>query len=315
MGTRRIVYVVTLTCAFLFSALYPFWLSWYLFVLVLLLIPFDLIFSIPGMITKRITIIAPFILEKGTDSTLTLTTYQEKGYPAGRIKAYLTISGDDYETRRLIICDPEPGSKFEIKIDTSSSGVIVYDITKIKLTSLIGLFAITISANSHAKVLIMPSPIKPPHIVSLPRGVILRPKAGGGFSEDHELRQYRMGDPVRIIHWKLTAKHDSLIVREPLAPPPHSRLIYIAKWSKAMERELILGRFRWMSEYLLKWELPYCVQFGDNGPVAEISNTADFIKYLYSILDDTAQKMPVPLSLPVRFSWVFRVNAKEENSI
>ena len=312
MWTYRVTYVIALAGSLAFHALYPFWFSWYLFILVLLLVPFDLFFSMPGMFTKRVSPNSPNILEQGADGTLVITTYQEKPYPSGRIKASLLVTGDDFAVRRRIICSPENGSKYEIDIDTSHSGVTVFGIKRIHTTSLIGLFSISSAVNRSVTTLILPAPVKPPHIVSLPRGVILRPKPGGGFSEDNELRPYRKGDPIKIIHWKLSAKHDSLIIREPLMPPSHSRLVHVMKWSGARERDLILGRLRWISDYLLKWDLPYCVKLGDDGLVAEITCAGDFMEYLCGMLDNAAHSLPVPVSLPVRFSWVFRVDAKEE---
>ena len=314
MGTRRLTYMLTLACSLVFFALYPFWFSWYLLVLMLLVIPFDLLFSIPGMVTKRITLNAPTVLEKGSGGTLEIITYQEKAYPTGRIIAVLASHGDDFAAKQRIVCDPLGGASYRLEINTSHCGVITFEIKHIRLTSLVGLFSYSVAVECSARVLVMPSPQKPPHIVSLPRGVILRPNPGGGFSEDHELRQYRKGDPIRIIHWKLSAKHDTLIIREPLTPPPHSRLVHVLKWSNARERELILGRLRWISDYLLRWDLSYCVKFGDEGSIAEISNGGDLIKYLFSVLDKTAPQMPIPDLLPVRFSWVFRVTGVEEST-
>ena len=310
--TRRIVYMFALACSIAFNALYPYWIAWYLVVVVLMLAPFDLLISMPGMLTKRVSIHTPGILDQGADAALVITTYQKRMFPAGRIKVKLASIGEDFTTRRRIMCDPEDGSKYEVLIITSHSGLTVFEVKRIHNTSLIGLFSISISINHRAVVMVLPAPKKPPHIVSLPRGVILRPKPGGGFSEDHDLRPYRKGDPIRAIHWKLSAKYDSLIVREPLVPPNHSRLVHIMKWSGPQERDTILGRLRWISDYLLKWELPFFVRLGDNGPIAEITCKEDFLGYLYRMLDkDAPRSMPPVIDLPTRFTWVFRVDAKE----
>jgi len=311
MGTHRITYVIVLTGSIAFYALYPFWFSWYLLILVLLLIPFDLFVSLPGMCTKRVAITAPKITEQGKNELLVITTYQKKAFPAGYIRMRPRVDYDGSVTRRKIKCDPERGSQYEIAIDTSHSGIVVFEIKRIHTTSLLGLFSLVITVNLKATLLVMPLPIKPTNVVSLPRGVILRPKPGGGFSEDNELRPYRKGDPIRIIHWKLSAKHDSLIIREPLIPQQHSRLVHVMKWTKAEERDLILGRFRWISDYLLKWDLPYYVRYGNDGPIAEITNAGEFLEYLYRIFDKSAKIAPVQVALPVRFSWIFRVDARE----
>ena len=311
MFIRRIVYVITLACSVAFYALYPYWISQYIMVLILLLIPFDLLVSMPGMLIKRISLTAPKVLDMGESGTLVLTTYQKKPLPSGRIKTRLNMTAEDFSEKRKIICDPESDSRYEIAIDTSHSGVTFFEIKRLHTTSIIGLFSLVIAAGSRVTVLILPAPVKPKNIVTLPRGLILRPKPGGGFSEDSDLRPYRRGDPVRIIHWKLSAKYDSLVIREPMIPPDHSRLVHIVNWSGARERDIILGRLRWISDYLLKWELSYYIKLGDNGSVAEITCEKEFMDYLCSIMGNEELSGTVPLSIPIRFSWVFHIDAKE----
>ena len=314
MKTHRLIYAIALIGSFAFAALYPFWISWYIFILILLLIPFDFLFSILGMRSKGISFSLPNLLEQGAKGKFVITTIQTKKnlYPAGRIKANLSVTGENFASIHRIKCDAARGSKREIEIDTSHSGVIVYYIRRIYTTSMIGLFAMSSTVDRRATVFILPAPVKPPHLISLPRGFTLYPKSGGDFSEDNDIRPYRKGDPIKLIHWKLSAKHDLLVIREPLIPPSHSRLVHVMKWSGARERDLILGRLRWISDYLLKWDLPYCVKLGDDGIVSEITNAVEFMKYLYHMLDSTARSVPSAVSIPARFSWVFRVDAKEE---
>jgi len=310
MGTRRIIYAVALAGSAFFSVLYSYWFSWYLLVLILLLVPFDLIISLPGMLSRQITISAPRVLDKGANASVVVSTLHTTGFPTRCIKAWIRVSGDDFSIRRRFILRAERGSKYEIAIDTSRSGVTVFEARRIWTVSLIGLFSLPVAVNCRASVLVMPLPEKPPNTVALPRGVILRPKPGGGFSEDYDLRLYRKGDPIRSVHWKVSAKFDSLIIREPLVPPAHSRLIHAVRWSKAKERDLVLGRLRWVSNYLLKWELPFYVRLGDDGPVAEIDNSAQLADYLYRVLDGAADTIIPPASLPVRFVWVLRIDGK-----
>jgi len=311
MGIRRIFYVFALTCSISFYALYPFWFSWYLMVLIIIIAPFDLLISIPGMYTKRLSFHAPNILEQGESGKFKAVIDQKRNFPTGRVKASLLISHEDYRVRRKIKCGPENDSRYELKIDTEHSGVAVFRIKRINISSLLGLFSVPVTVNCRVTTLIMPKPVKPPRVVLLPRGLVLRPKQGGGFSEDSELRAYRAGDPIRIIHWKLSAKHDSLIIREPMAIPPNSRLVQITKWDGAYERDVVLGRLRWISDYLLKWELPYYVRCEGDGPIAEISCAEELTRYLYNLLDNSTHLIEKPAGAPIRFSWVFRIDAKE----
>jgi len=263
------------------------------------------------MLSARISLTAPKVLEYGSDGMLVATTIRNKAFPAGRIKVFLRVSDDESTSRRRLLCESAADSRYIVAINTTQSGVTTFQISRIKATSLFGLFSIPISVNSRVTVLILPAAIKPRNIISLPRGVILRPKPGGGFAEDHELRPYRQGDAIRSIHWKISAKHDSLIIREPLIPPAHSRLVQISGWRKARERDLVLGRLRWISDYLLKWELPYYIRVMEDGQVAEITSNSDLHEYLYYTLGGFERTLPVPASMPVRFMWMFKVDGKE----
>jgi len=311
MGTRRATYASALVGSALFYVLYSNWFSWYLLVLLLLLIPFDLLSSLPGMLTRRLALSAPKVLEQGAEGMLGIATLQEKPFPARVIKAWLRMHDEDVAALRHITCSAEGGSRYVVRIDTARSGVTVFEIKRIWTVSMIGLFSLPTAANCRAAVLILPAPVKPTNIVALPRGVILRPKPGGGFSEDYDIRHYRSGDPVRSIHWKISAKFDSLVIREPLIPPSHSRLIHITKWDDPTERDMIIGRLRWISDYLLRWELPYFIRFGSDGAIAEITGHEALIDYLYRVLAGMERTLPVPAHVPARFTWVFRVDAKE----
>ena len=311
MGTRRITYASALIGSALFYVLYSHWFSWYLLVLLMLLMPFDLALSLPGMLTRKIALAAPNVLEQGADAVLTVTTIAEKPFPARYVKAWLMVLCDDFAKMCRLICGAERGSRYEVAIDSSRSGLTVFTVKRIWTISLIGLFSMPATAGCRAAVLVLPAPVKPKNIIALSRGVILRPKPGGGFSEDYDLRRYRPGDPVKSIHWKVSAKFDAIIIREPLVPPLHSRLVHVAKWEDAGQRDLILGRLRWVSDYLLKWEMPYYVRIGEEGPVAEVTNAADLIDYIYRRLDSTSQAVPAPPSLPARFAWVFRIDVRD----
>jgi len=257
----------------------------------------------------------PKVLEQGADGNVVVTTLQERKFPARYVKAWLRISGDGFLSWRRLLCEAISGSRYEIAANTSRTGVTCYAIKRVWTVSLIGLFSIPVNVHCKASMIVLPAPIKPPNTITLPRGIILRPKPGGGFSEDYDMRPYRHGDQIRSIHWKISAKLDSLIIREPLVPPAHSRLIQTVQWDGARERDLILGRLRWVSDYLLKWELPYFMKLGKDGPVAEITKAGDLVDYLYHVLDNEAHKIPKPVSLPSRFEWVMKVDAKGDGDL
>jgi len=291
--------------------MYPPWLSWYLLILVLLILPLDLIASLPGMLTKSAVLSCPQFLEKGSDAILTVTSVSSKIFPAGGINVKLRVVGDDFSVNYRILTTSEAGNKSEIIIDTSYTGLTVFTIKRASTISLVGLFSIPISVTGSASVLILPPPLTPAGKVHLPRSPALQAKPGGGFAEDHDIRSYRHGDPVRSIHWKLSAKLNSLIIREPLIPPPHTRLIHLFRWNNASERDIAFGRLRWVSKYLLDRDMAYYIKFADIEYIAEITSEAELIFFLCKALDSSPAIDRASLELPTRFSWIYNIDGKE----
>jgi len=311
MKIRRIIYVLTLILVFFFYILYPPWLSWYLFVMMLLLPVFDLLISLPGMLSKTILMSAPPTLEEGAEGSLMVTVVHLKSFPIRCVGLKLHITHDDFDMKTSIYCSAGPDDRTEMPIDTSKTGLTTLKLSKLTAISLLGLFSIKINNNSRAKVLVLPPPVKPLNSVALPRGLALQPKPGGGFSEEHDMREYRPGDSVKSVHWKISAKLDELIVREPLVPPNHSRLLHIVAWETQPQRDLILGRLRYTCKYLLDHDMPFYVKYADKDGIAEVRSEEDLSEFLLNILDEESKSIIYAYNLPKRYGWVYRVDAEE----
>ena len=308
MLTRRLYYAAALAVSLLFYILYPHWFAWYLFVLLMLILPFDVLISLPGILTQYMALTAPYTLEQGEEGTLVVTALRGKAFPSGSLNALLRIKSDDTAVSRRINGIGAHRDRYDLAIDTSHCGVISYELRRFWVISILGLFSMPFKPDIRVAVLVAPLPVKPPRDVSLPQLAGLVPKPGGGAAEDHELRQYRPGDPVKTIHWKLSAKHDDLIIREAMVPPPQSRLVRAAQWGSPDERDLVLGRARWVSGYLLENDLPHFVKLGDHSPVMEITGPDDFIKCLYYVLNRDEKRVPAASYPPGYFSWVYFVD-------
>jgi hypothetical protein len=278
-------------------------------VLLLLLIPFDLIISLPGMLTKRMNYSVPSYLEKNSAGLLTLTTIHTKSFPVRCIRVKLRVTGDDFITKCHVLCTAEANGRNEVMIDTTRTGLTVFEVERVMVVSLLGLISLNKKTKRRLTVLVLPPPKRPVNAVTLPKGLILRPKPGGGYSEEHDMRKYRQGDPVRNIHWKLSAKFSSLIIREPLVPPNHSGLVHIMKWNNAGERDLILSHLRWVADYLFEQEMPFYVKLGKKTNTTEIKRENDLIEFLRDVLDDTEKKKLSFCAMPARFAWIYRVDA------
>lgn len=306
MALPRIVYTVALVFAIVFYILSPIWLAWFLLVLIVLFLPFDLLVSLPGMLTRRISFRAPQALEQGTKAEIVFETVASRRFPSGYIRLKLRQSSEEGSESRRVLCFGRVGSRRELEIDSTECGLVILTVQRQSVLSIMGLFSLSQKAGVRRSILVLPRAAIPPNVQMLPQSSSLRPKPGGGYSEEHDIRPYRQGDAKNSIHWKLTAKHDSLIVREALESPPHSRLVKCAAWSGPRERELVLSRLRWVSEYLLEHELAHFVSIA--GEFAEVTADGDLVSFLRSALDGETQKKSLPLP---HFTWIFSVDARE----
>ena len=275
----------------------------------LLIFPFDVAISLPGIFTRALSIKAPHTLEQGEKDYLIITARSSKRFPSGLLKIHLYVKTNEKTYKRRLKCGGAPGNKAGVEIDATHSGVTSFRIRRFWATSILGLISIPIPVRRSASTLVMPAPIKPPGTVALPQSIVLRPKPGGGFSEEHDLRPYREGDQIKTVHWKLSAKHDSLIVREALAPPAQSRLLHANRWNGADERDLILGRLRWVSNFLLERDLSHYIKFGENHGIEEVSSPGDFIDCLFHALGEASSDSRAHTTAGGRFSWVYKVTA------
>ena len=310
MRIHQIIYALALVVLFMFFVLYPPWISTFLFVLILVLIPIDLIASLPGMLTKGLSLSVPPVINKGEYGSLSLITTHKRSYPVRCIIAKMHVDGDDFSDKYKLRCSPDKDERREVQIDTLQSGVVTFTLKRIWTVSLLGLFALPASVGTNKSTVILPPPVKPTNTAGLSHGIHLRSKPGGGFSDEHDIREYRHGDSVRSIHWKISAKYDTVFVREPLVPQSHCRLVYVKKWKSIAERDLILGRLRWVSTYLLKRNMLFYLRIDEYDEIVEVSHEKDLIGFLCFVLGEKNAEVNWFNRVPARFSWVFRIDSK-----
>lgn len=98
-----------------------------------------------------------------------------------------------------------------------------------------------------------------------------KPKPGGGFAENHEMRQYRPGDSMNQVHWKLTAKTGKLMVREAMEPVRHRLLLTMEVQGSGLELDIKTGKLLWLGQYLLDRGLPFDIRALTGDGVADYS--------------------------------------------
>ena len=251
MAGRRTVYLIALMGGVVFYWAYREWLSYFLLMAMLLLPWFSLILSLPAMLSCRAVAEGPEAVQLGTETELVWRGHCRLPLPA--------LKG------KLLVQHSVTGAKEKIGsgdwIAAEHCGMLQVRIHKPRCCDYLGVFALPIRDRAGISVLVRPVPVAPAQLPDLSRcrSSAWRPKPGGGFSENHELRLYRPGDNLHQVHWKLTAKTGKLIVREAMEPVRSRVLLTLELRGTGDEVDRKLGMTLWMSNYLLQNGLPHSI--------------------------------------------------------
>ena len=220
--------------------------------LVLVLPWFSLLLSLPAMWSCKVRIACPGAVMRKQQVTVAYTGETVLPVPAirGKLMAVETYTG---KKRTL-----ESGGV----LPTEHCGALEILPKRLWVYDYLGLFRIPMRNKSGCKILIRPEkvPVENPPDLNRYLANSWRPKPGGGYAENHELRLYRPGDNLKQIHWKLSAKTGKLVLREPMEALRGAAMLTMVLRGSAEELDNKLGQLYWMSEYLLRKEIPHSIQ-------------------------------------------------------
>ena len=288
------MYLALLAGAYVFKLAYIGWFGPYLMGALCLLPPLLLLLSLPSMLSLRAEISAPDRVSQGSDSELCVLFKTRALLPLSRVNIRLQLENryDGEVNKTKYSYAGVLSSTGRIPLPTGLCGMICISVTRLECRDLLGLFVIRRRCTAKAVCTVLPDPAAPdkcPDIdACLDSAVQLKPKYGGGYAEEHELREYRPGDTVNAIHWKLSAKADQVIVREALEQVNNQVFLVL---SRPGENDRGLACLYWLSLQLCQREIPHVIVSGKMYPVGnEDESTAAL-----------CQLLSAPLSPPCRF--------------
>lgn len=249
---RRICYLAVLASCWGFYIAYGEWLSWLLLLAVLGLPWLSLLLSLPAMIRFRVEADGPQVLPMGTGGEVWLLGSSE--FPLPPFKGKLRL-------RRCISGESQP-YKAARGLPTEHCGGIAVTVEKARVCDYLGLFSFPVKPKERTTVIVRPVPVPLPEPPDLKRYIARswRPKSGGGFAENHELRLYRPGDSLNQVHWKLSAKTGKLTLREPMVPQRGLVLLTMTLRGTGGELDRKFGRLLWLGSYLLEQSIPFQIR-------------------------------------------------------
>lgn len=118
---------------------------------------------------------------------------------------------------------------------------------------------------------------------------MIQNRKGNDLSEIFDIREYVPGDDIRSIHWKLSSKTDTLILKE-ASDPSHYNVVILPDFGRkqlgetvsAREVNAAVGIGVAVGQQFIMKGVPFCIAFpGPNGlHLTEIRNKSDYQKML-----------------------------------
>lgn len=221
MVRRWICYLLALLGTLAFRVAYTGWLAEWVFRLALWLPLLGVVAALPGVLTCRLRLTPDRLqTERGGKTGWTLTGENPLGLPQVRVKVVVStrnvFTAQEKKEKKTWFC-PGGGGKLWFSAPSEHCGLLTGRVLQAWALDSLGLFWLPLRRGGEARQWILPLS-QPQELPPLPQEEApgLRPLPGGGPGEDYDPRDYRPGDPLSSIHWKLSAKRDELITRETL---------------------------------------------------------------------------------------------------
>lgn len=252
MFWRRLGYLLALAGCLVFYWAYREWLSGLLLAFTLALPWFSLLVSLPSMLTAALELRCPDGVQTGEECPV--QWHVRCVHPVAEVRGW--VQRRNLQTGKLTRM--RRGQALE---ELHCGGWELMP-RRVWVQDYFGLFSLPVWKKQGKTVVIRPVKVameNPPDVLRY-RASAFRPKAGGGFAEQHELRLYRPGDQLRQVHWKLSAKSSKLVIREPMEPIRGKALVTLVLRGSPQVLDEKLGKLHWLSLWLLEQEIPHTVQ-------------------------------------------------------
>ncbi len=203
-------------------------------------------------------------------------------------------------------------------LPTAHCGGIRVTVEKGRVCDYLGLFSFPVRSLGQKTILVRPKPLPIGDLPSPERYMAMawRPKFGGGFGENHELRLYRPGDSLNQIHWKLTAKTGKWMLREPMEPVRGLVLATMNLRGTPEELDRKLGRLLWLGNFLLSKELSFEIRAltGDGLTALPVKTQQDLSKAMDTLLCAPAARAGDIRQQDIRASWHYHIGGEPDET-
>ena len=300
MWKRRLLYAAAMIGGIVFYLAYQEWFSWVALIAILFLPAAALLLSLPAMVGLRLRYSVSREVEVGTPLALSFDVRCRLPAPPYRcrVKVSQAVTG---------LCETVEEGK---PLPTAHCGVLVCKPYRPNAYDYLGLFGLRILEMMPVEILVYPRTQKVENLPGLERfrSKAWKPKHGGGFAENHEIRLYRPGDALNQIHWKLSAKTGQLVIREPMVPVNERVLVELVLRGSPDALDRKLGQLLWLCGHLLEKDIPHEVRVltGDGVRTLTVTDPESLHEAMRAVLFCRAAGEDAVLE-PVNAGWLYRI--------
>ena len=292
-----IIYLCLLTGTFLFSIFYYAWFSWFLFLTVVSIPIISLLLSLPFMIRSVRSDIEIFAKENvfvKDEFYIAISGRKKKPLFCPMLtlnikSTNLTANLSENIKIRFSGTFTKPLIR-QCNSLTQHCGQLDIVCKNGKVYDMLGIFFLPIRIKKRSFVRVLPKQQKPKIIPDSSNFTVTgyKPKPVGN-SEIYELREYRHGDSLRNVHWKLSSKSDGLIVKEPNVPIIKNCLIMPFFGDNADENDVVFAKLMYVCRYMIK-SIGICFACDRNGNPFEIRCESDILNYFSALYLNTESR-------------------------
>lgn len=303
---RRLLYLTALVACLGFYIAYQEWLSWFILILVLALPWFSFLLSLGAMLGFRAEPMGPAVVRMGVRTEVRLLGWSSLPVPPfrGKLRLERITTGESW--RR----------KTTLPLPTDHCGGLLATPEKVRVLDYLGLIGLPVRKVRGKTLVVWPEPVKIENLPNLERYLARawRPKPGGGFAENHELRLYRPGDSLNQVHWKLTAKTGKLTIREPMEPDRGRVLVTMNLLGTAAELDRKFGRLLWLGNHLLEKGLHFEVRVltGNGVKTFPVTGEGGLTEAMNTLLCEPPAVSGDLRLMEYRASWHYHIGGEAE---
>lgn len=302
MIKTRIIYSLALVISIFYYIFHSGYFSWFLLLTVVSLTPLQLLLSLYIWRTTRVQLHCP-APQVAAGKSLLLQLHTAARLPVCKVRGVLVCQNifSGYTTKQKVAWLPQENEAHTVEFATDVCGATTCSVQKLKILDLMGLFALPLPACQPIQALVLPAPVLPPARLPVtpawhgtPTGHAGVQTAPGALREYLDIREYREGDLLQDIHWKLSAKQDKLIVRESAAPAGNTLPVCFAYGGSPQAMCRVLCRLQGLSSTLLQADMPHTIVWQPPGQGPRqyfIAYPNDYTLFLHTLLNQ-----PLPTS-------------------